>query len=116
MRAATVYQMVGGVAGAAGVALSAIAAHAGGGNVGTAATMLLAHAPVFLAVGLSNAGRAAQLAAAVLLSGVALFCGDLLVRELGAARLFPMAAPAGGILMMAGWLGLALAALRTPRG
>lgn len=111
MRAAIAFQALGGFAGAAGVTLSAVAAHAGGGTIGTAATMLLAHAPAFLAVGLSNAGRSVHSAAAVLALGVALFSGDLLVRELGAARLFPMAAPAGGMLMIAGWLGLSIAGL-----
>src|SRR5687767_3546367 len=60
-----------GLVGAAGVALSAAAAHAGGGNVGTAANFLLLHAPAFLAIGLLNAGRALQLAGLVLLLGSA---------------------------------------------
>jgi len=101
----------GGLCGAAGVALSAVAAHAGGGNIGTAATMLLAHGPVLLAAGLAGTGRAMRLAGLVLLVGVLLFAGDLLVRETGAARLFPMAAPAGGMLMIAGWLGIAVSAV-----
>ena len=111
MSAAAIFQLLGGLAGAAGIGLSAAAAHAGGANTGTAATMLLAHAPALLAVGLANAGRASLLAAALMAIGVALFCGDLLVRDFAAERLFPMAAPAGGMLMIAGWLGLALAAI-----
>ena len=47
----------GGLIGAAGVALSAAAAHLGGAFVGTAASFLLMHAPVFLAVGLIGANR-----------------------------------------------------------
>lgn len=111
MNVAIVFQLLGGLAGAAGVALSALAAHVGGANTATAATMLLAHAPALLAVGLTNAGRPTLWAAAFLALGVALFCGDLLMRELTGDPLLPMAAPAGGILMIVGWLGLAIAAI-----
>jgi uncharacterized membrane protein YgdD (TMEM256/DUF423 family) len=45
-----------------------------------------------------------------LLLGVALFAGDLALRAYTAHRLFPMAAPTGGIVMMAGWVLLGLAA------
>ncbi|TIN31627.1 MAG: DUF423 domain-containing protein, partial [Mesorhizobium sp.] len=44
--------LAGGLVGAAGVALSAAAAHRGGAFTGTAASFLLMHAPVFLAIGL----------------------------------------------------------------
>jgi uncharacterized membrane protein YgdD (TMEM256/DUF423 family) len=111
MSVGAIFQVLGGLAGAAGVALSAAAAHAGGANTATAATMLLAHAPALLAVGLANAGRATNIAAAVLTLGVMLFCGDLLIREFADQRFFPMAAPAGGLLMIAGWLGLAITAI-----
>jgi uncharacterized membrane protein YgdD (TMEM256/DUF423 family) len=43
--------------------------------------------------------------------GLTLFCGDLIRRTYAGAALFPMAAPAGGILLMAGWALVALAAL-----
>lgn len=102
---------VGGLCGAAGVALSAAAAHADGANVGTAATFLLAHAPVFLAVGMAGGSRVMRSAALVLLLGVLLFCGDLLMRDYAGTRLFPMAAPAGGAIMILGWLGMAVSAL-----
>lgn len=111
MNAAAIFQFLGGLAGAAGIGLSAAAAHAGGANTATAATMLLAHAPALVAVGLANAGRASLAAAALMSVGLAVFCGDLLIREFAGERLFAMAAPAGGVLMMAGWLGLALAAI-----
>lgn len=103
--------IAGALCGAAGVALSAAAAHAGGGNLGTAATMLLAHAPLLVAVGLADRGRAFGSAALLLLAGVLLFAGDLLARHWLGGRLFPFAAPAGGIAMIAGWLAIALAAL-----
>ena len=101
------FTLTGGLAGAAGVALSAAAAHAGGVNLGTAATFLLAHAPALLAIGLAGKGRAIAVAGALLLVGAVLFCGDLVMRDLLGQRLFPMAAPTGGTLMILGWLGVA---------
>lgn len=101
------FVLAGGLCGAAGVALSAAAAHAGGSNVATAAAFLLAHAPVFLAVGLAGSARALRGGAIVLLVGLLVFAGDLLMRDFAGFRLFPMAAPAGGILMILGWLAVA---------
>jgi uncharacterized membrane protein YgdD (TMEM256/DUF423 family) len=106
-----IFVMAGGLAGAAGVALSAVAAHAGGGNVGTAASFLLAHAPALLAIGLIGGNRVLKGGGAILLLGLVLFCGDLLARHYAGSRLFPMAAPAGGTLLIAGWLVVAAAAL-----
>ncbi len=103
-----------GLCGAAGVALSAVAAHAGGGNVGTAATFLLAHAPAMLAIGLLGGNRWLRIAGLVLLVGVLLFAGDLLARHYMGGRLFPFAAPGGGLLTIGGWLGVALAGLLRP--
>ncbi|TIQ14474.1 MAG: DUF423 domain-containing protein, partial [Mesorhizobium sp.] len=60
----------GGLCGAAGVALSAAAAHLGGAFVGTAASFLLMHAPVFLAVGQVGANRILRTASLVLLVGL----------------------------------------------
>ncbi|MER8482579.1 DUF423 domain-containing protein [Mesorhizobium sp. M1322] len=106
---------VGGLCGAAGVALSAAAAHLGGVFVGTAASFLLMHAPVFLAVGLVGANRILQTASLILLVGLVLFCGDLLARDFLGSRLFPMSAPIGGTLLIAGWLAVAASALARPR-
>jgi uncharacterized membrane protein YgdD (TMEM256/DUF423 family) len=39
------------------------------------------------------------------------FCGDLVLRGLDQGKLFPMAAPAGGLAMIGGWAAFALAAL-----
>jgi uncharacterized membrane protein YgdD (TMEM256/DUF423 family) len=99
-----------GLCGAAGVALSAAAAHGGAPNTGTAATFLLAHAPALLAAGLIGANNILRWSAIVLLVGVVLFAGDLLSRDFLGSRLFAMSAPAGGILMIAGWLGVASSA------
>jgi uncharacterized membrane protein YgdD (TMEM256/DUF423 family) len=99
-----------GLCGAAGIALSAVAAHAGGGNVGTAASMLVMHAPAFLAIGLLGAGRILRAGGFFLLFGLLLFAGDLVMRHYAGARLFPMAAPIGGGLLIFGWLTIALSA------
>jgi uncharacterized membrane protein YgdD (TMEM256/DUF423 family) len=104
-----------GALGAAGVALSAAAAHAGGGNIATAANFLLFHAPAFLALGLLGAGKVLRAGGWILLVGVLLFSGDLLARHYLGDRLFPMAAPAGGTLMILGWLVIAASAFTQPR-
>ena len=98
----------GGLCGALGVALSAAAAHAGGDNLDTAASFLLMHAPAFLAIGLLQGGRLQRAGGLILLSGLLIFAGDLLARHYIGARLFPMAAPIGGSLMILGWLLVAL--------
>jgi uncharacterized membrane protein YgdD (TMEM256/DUF423 family) len=108
--------LAGGLLGAAGVALSAVAAHAGGGNVGTAAGFLLAHAPVLLAIGLHGRGRLLDAGGTVLLAGVLLFCGDLLMRHYTGGRLFPMAAPIGGTATILGWLIVAASAFTLRKG
>jgi uncharacterized membrane protein YgdD (TMEM256/DUF423 family) len=51
----------------------------------------------------------AVLAAWVL--GAVLFSGDIALRAFIAHRLFPFAAPSGGFILIAAWLGLAGAAL-----
>jgi uncharacterized membrane protein YgdD (TMEM256/DUF423 family) len=107
--------LAGGVCGAAGVALSAAAAHLGGAFVGTAASFLLMHAPVFLAVGLVGANRILKAGSLILLVGLVLFSGDLLARDFLGSRLFPMSAPIGGTLLIAGWLVMAASALVRPR-
>jgi uncharacterized membrane protein YgdD (TMEM256/DUF423 family) len=108
------------LAGLAGVALSARAAHGPGGPlVDTAARFLLIHAAVLLAVaalwGGTLAPRLGTAAALVLAVGLALFCGDLVRRALADSALFPFAAPAGGILLMLGWALIGAAALLGPR-
>lgn len=106
--------LAGGLVGAAGVALSAAAAHRGGAFTGTAANFLLMHAPVFLAIGLAGGSRCLRIATVVLLVGLLLFCGDLLARDFLSSRLFPMSAPIGGTLLIGGWLAIAVSALWRP--
>jgi uncharacterized membrane protein YgdD (TMEM256/DUF423 family) len=43
--------------------------------------------------------------------GGALFAGDVSMRAFAGHRLFPMAAPAGGTILIIAWLVLALAAI-----
>ncbi len=106
---------VGALYGAAGVALSAAAAHRGGAFIGTAANFLLFHAAALLAIGLAGHNRWLRLGGSVLGFGLLLFCGDLLSRDLLGSRLFPFAAPAGGTLLIAGWLAVAISALIRPK-
>jgi uncharacterized membrane protein YgdD (TMEM256/DUF423 family) len=114
-RTGRILVFAGGLCGAAGVALSAAAAHRGGAFTGTAASFLLMHAPVFLAVGLIGGNRVLRAGAFILLAGLIIFSGDLLARDFLASRLFPMAAPVGGTLLLAGWLALAASALLRPK-
>lgn len=103
-----------GISGALGVALSAVAAHAGGPNLGTASSLLLVHAPALLALSLVNM-RLPTLAGYGLALGLLLFCGDLVMRDLMGQKLFPMAAPAGGIVLIVAWLTVAISALPARR-
>ena len=56
---------------------------------------------------------------AMMIAGVLLFSGDLATRIATGGRLFANAAPSGGMMLMAGWLALAVCAviafLRRPR-
>jgi uncharacterized membrane protein YgdD (TMEM256/DUF423 family) len=106
-----------GLAGGGGVILSAAAAH-GSANpmLQTAAYFLMLHAVATIAVcslALAAPQRGAWFlgAAAVFLLGGALFAGDLSARALAGARLFPMAAPIGGTLLILGWAFVVIAAL-----
>lgn len=102
---------VGGLSGAFGVALSAASAHSGGGNIAIAASFLLMHAPAFLALSLLTSSGPARSGGAILALGLALFCGDLLARQFLGNPLFPYAAPAGGLLLIGGWLVVAASAM-----
>lgn len=106
-----------GGSGGGGVILSAVAAHGSADPMlQTAASFLMLHAVAAMAVcGLALAApqRGAWLlgAAALFLLGGWLFSGDLSVRALVGVRLFPMAAPIGGTLMILGWAWIIVAAL-----
>ncbi len=99
-----------GLCGALGIASYAGAAHAGESHLGTIAPLLLAHAPALLFLSLIAAtNRVAQIGGIILVAGLALFCGDLFMRDVTGNRLFPFAAPTGGSLMILGWLCLGVA-------
>jgi uncharacterized membrane protein YgdD (TMEM256/DUF423 family) len=101
-----------GLLGASGVALSAAAAHQGIANVATAASFLLMHAPAFLALSILGGSRIRSFGSWALLLGLVIFSGDLLARAYLGTRLFPMAAPSGGVLMIGGWLVIGASALK----
>lgn len=102
-----------GLAGALGVALSAVAAHAAGASeLSTAANFLLMHAPALLVLGLAAPGRLGRLAGWGMVAGLVLFCGDLVARHVIGTRLFPYAAPTGGMVLIASWLAVGASALR----
>ena len=111
-----------GVMGAAGVILAAIGAHGTpGAGLDNAAHMLLFHAVAVLGVvALLDGARlwrpAAILALAGFVLGSALFAGDVALRAFAGHRLFPMAAPTGGSILILAWVALAIAALATARG
>jgi uncharacterized membrane protein YgdD (TMEM256/DUF423 family) len=102
--------------GAAGVVLAAAAAHAApGAGLDSAAYLLLFHAVAVLgAAALVQQGLlwapAALVAMAGYVIGGALFAGDVSMRAFAGHRLFPMAAPTGGTILILAWLVLALAA------
>lgn len=97
--------LVAGLLGAAGVAAAALAAHGGyGDSLRIASEFALVHAVLAITLVLRAPGRAATIAAAIVLLGALLFCGDLALRAIASRPLAPMAAPTGGFLMIAGWL------------
>jgi uncharacterized membrane protein YgdD (TMEM256/DUF423 family) len=109
--------VAGGLAGAAGVALSALSAHGGSpAEIAIAARFLLFHAPVFLALAallkLELLVRHAVFGVGLLLGlGLVVFCSDMVLRVYRGHALFPLAAPTGGTMLILGWLGLAVAGM-----
>lgn len=101
-----------GLLGAAGVGLAAAATHTGATfMLGNASAMCLAHAPILLGLHLGWERIRTALPTAILLGlGTTLFAGDLVSKQFTGNSLFPMAAPAGGLGMIFGWLVLAASA------
>jgi uncharacterized membrane protein YgdD (TMEM256/DUF423 family) len=103
--------------GAGGVVLAAAAAHAApGAGLDSAAYLMLFHAvAVLAAAALATQGLlwrpVALTAMAGMLLGAALFAGDVSMRAFAGHRLFPMAAPTGGTILILAWLVLAAAAI-----
>ncbi len=115
--AVTIVLILAALLGACGIILAAAAAHAApGAGLDSAASMLLFHAAAMLGgAALAQQGLLwrplALLALAAWIVGAALFAGDIALRAFAGHRLFAMAAPAGGIILIIGWLALAAAAL-----
>lgn len=107
--------VVGGIVGAAGVALSAAAAHVDASDfVRSAAAIALAHAPLLILLALPGTKRVVRLPvlpALMVTVGVGLFCGDMIARSFFGFSLFKNAAPIGGSLLILAWLTVALLAL-----
>ncbi|MGH6831220.1 MAG: DUF423 domain-containing protein [Methylocella sp.] len=106
-----------GLTGAGGIILAAAVAHGvPDPRLQTATNFLMLHAAATLAVcGLALAVPQRGIwflgAAGLFLSGSLLFGGDLAARALAGTRLFPMAAPLGGTLLIFGWALVTLVAL-----
>jgi len=94
----------------ASVALSAYAAHADMPGLASAAWLGLVHGAACTALAPDATDRLSRVALAMLLAGAWLFAGSLAAKHfLGTSS---AAAPAGGMLMIAGWLLYAVTRLR----
>jgi uncharacterized membrane protein YgdD (TMEM256/DUF423 family) len=106
-----------GLIGAAGIALTAAGAHGKpGAGLDSAGYLLLIHAVAVLAgIALLRGGFFYRPLGALSLwgfvAGAALFAADVAARAYAGGKLFPFAAPAGGMILIASWLIVALAAL-----
>jgi uncharacterized membrane protein YgdD (TMEM256/DUF423 family) len=106
-----------GLMGAGGIALAAAGAHMSpGAGLDGAAYMLLFHAAAVVGgaalVQQSVLWRPLALVAlAAWILGAVLFSGDIAMRAFTAHRLFPMAAPSGGMILIGAWLALTVAAI-----
>jgi len=100
-----------------GVGLAAAAAHGTpASGLDSAAYLLLFHATAVLAIASLTRQQLlwrslALVAMACFVAGGALFAGDVSMRAFAGQRLFPMAAPTGGTLLILGWLVLTAAAV-----
>lgn len=106
-----------GLMGASGLVLAAAGAHAApNAGLESAAYMLLFNAAALLGgAALMRQGlgwRPLMLGVlAAWVVGAALFSGDVALRAFAGHRLFAFAAPAGGLILIAAWLALAVATI-----
>jgi uncharacterized membrane protein YgdD (TMEM256/DUF423 family) len=120
MNATRIHFVLAALFGALGIGALATGSHAAGPPMTLAGHLLLFHAPALMAattarkLGLLH-DRTALIGLALIGAGVALFAADMAMRGLHGVRLFPLAAPIGGMLAIGGWLELGLAALLAPR-
>lgn len=105
-----------GLMGAAGIALAAAGAHGKPGTgLDNAGYILLIHAAAVVGGAAAVDGElvheGAGLTALIgFVLGATLFACDVALRVYRGRRLFPMAAPTGGIVLMIGWLAVTVAA------
>jgi uncharacterized membrane protein YgdD (TMEM256/DUF423 family) len=108
-----IFGVFAGLFGMCGIGLAAAASHLDDQRLlGGAALMCLVHAPALLAL-IAAGGRLRfpALPGCLFILGVVLFAGDLVKRHYTGTGLFPMSAPSGGMIMMAGWLAAGVGAL-----
>lgn len=115
MSASRTCRVLGALLGLSGVVLAALGSHAVSGmgdgdsyrSWQTASLLHLLHAPVLLLFGLQLQGEHSRLvlgAAAAIFTGAVLFSGSIYARvAFDLATTFNLA-PAGGLILMAGWL------------
>lgn len=118
MTATRIHLVLAALMGFAGVGLLAAAAHAAPNPppVQMAGQVLLFHASVLFGATVARKGgylrdMPARIALSAIILGTLLFAADLARLGFVGAGLFPYAAPAGGWLMLGGWLVLAVAAV-----
>ena len=101
-----------GLIGTCGVIFSALAAHGGDTHLySAAATACMTQAPALVALSLGREKIRTALLASILIGlGCLLFAGDLAIRARFGDGLFPMSAPTGGFMMIAGWMAVAAGA------
>lgn len=110
--------IAGALLGALGIITSSMSAHieTAGQSLNIAANFLLFHAPLLMLLpllvrnGLTRP-RITYLGSIAVLIGVSLFSGELVLRTLAERTLFFMAAPTGGVILISGWLIIALSAV-----
>ncbi|WP_444903454.1 DUF423 domain-containing protein [Microbulbifer sp. CnH-101-E] len=122
-----VYLLLAALFGASGVALGAFGAHGLRGKVAeplleaykTGVQYQMIHALALLAVALliQNWGErlSLTLSGAFFVFGLVFFSGSLYALTLGGPRWLGPIAPIGGLLMIAGWVTLFIAAVNTPK-
>ena len=108
--------VIAGLMGAAGITLSAAGVHLyPGAGLDTAGQILLFHAAAVMGIAAAIDGgllsRAIGMPAAWgLVVGSLLFAGDISLPIYTGIGLFPRAAPTGGVILIASWIGTAVAA------
>lgn len=106
-----------GLMGAAGVGIAAAGDHLAGGDLArTSSSFLLVHAGAVAAGSCWALARPRGLALlaiglVLLTGGAVLFSGELVAAALAEWHPVPLAAPVGGLCLIAGWVTLALAGL-----